>query len=119
MNEFLPYWIASLVVAAGWSIYLAFTCKKAQQFVGLAGAWGGVLVLTAFWQADAVPMLWIFLKFVLVVWQSCLLAILVGTFLVALKKLPGWRWQIAFAALSTAVHVVAGIHFLWIAIMTV
>lgn len=115
MNPFMPYWIASIILAVVWSLFVIKLEKQRRRFLGLSGAWIAALVLTALWQAEAVPRLWIFLQGVLLVWQVALVLIVIGTITTWRAKQP-LRWHLTvFALLSIAVNVAAGVHFLWLA----
>lgn len=115
MNEFTPYWLASLLVAVVWSLTLIKVEREHRRLLGVGGAWLAALVLTAIAQADAVPGLWPFLKGVLLIWQVALVLLIVGAVRSWRARSPRWRSLTSLAVLGIAIQVAAGLQFLWLA----
>lgn len=115
MNEFTPYWLASIVVAVVWSLTLFRVEREHRRLLGVGGAWLAALVLTAFAQAEAVPWLWSFLVGVLAIWQAAMVLLIVGAVGAWRGRSPRWRSLTSLAVLGLAIQVGAGLQFLWLA----
>lgn len=115
MNPFLPYFIATLVVACAWTILVLAMDQRKRQFLGLIGAGAATVVLAALWQAEAVPWLWNFLQLVLVVWLGAIALLIIAAVSIWRVKEPGRLPLLCCAVFSIVVNVAAGLHFLWIA----
>jgi len=96
MTSFALYALAAALVALVWSLVVAKTARAHRSYLGVAGAWIAALVLTAHWLASVG----------LVIVDACL---------AWSKRPPHWRVLAALALLTAAIHVVAGLHFLWLA----
>ena len=105
----------ALILAFVWGLFISRMKPEPRRFLGLSGPWIAVLVLTAFWQADAVPELWRFLKLVLIVWLISLALMMASIVRTGVSQPPRWRSLISLAISSPAVNVAAGLSFLWLA----
>lgn len=115
MDAFALYALAGAVVALGWTLALLGLERGQRRFQGVGGAWLGTLVLAALWQAEAVPELWQAIQLVLLAWLVAAGLVLVDAVRLLGKRPARWRVLTALALATLAVHVVAGLHFLWLA----
>ena len=115
MTSFALYALAAALVALVWTLVVAKTARAHRSHLGVAGAWMATLVLTAHWQLDALPQLLHFIQLILLVWLASVGLVIVDACLAWSKRPPHWRVLAALALLTVAIHVVAGLHFLWLA----
>ena len=115
MAAFALYALASAFISLAWSLVVAKTARAHRSHLGVAGAWIAALVLTAHWQLDALPQLLHFIQLILLVWLASVGLVIVDACLAWSKRPPRWRVLAALALLTVAIHVVAGLHFLWLA----
>ena len=115
MTSFALYALAAALVALVWTLVVAKTARAHRSYLGVAGAWIAALVLTAHWQLDALPQLLHFIQLILLVWLASVGLVIVDACLAWSKRPPRWRVLAALALLTIAIHVVAGLHFLWLA----
>ena len=115
MAAFALYALASAFISLGWTLVVAKTARADRSHLGVAGAWIAALVLTAHWQLDALPQLLHFIQLILLVWLASVGLVIVDACLAWSKRPPRWRVLAALALLTVAIHVVAGLHFLWLA----
>lgn len=113
MNSFLPFLIASFVAACAWTILGLAIERHKRQLVGLIGAWVATVVLAAFWQAEAVPWLWVFLQAVLLVWLGAIALLIAAVVSILRVKELGRRALLCCAVLSIVANVAAGLQLLW------
>lgn len=115
MNPFLPYCIASTLVAGAWTILALTLYPRHRRLPGLVGAWAATGVLAAVWLGDAIPWIAQSLQGVVFAWLGAIgLMIIAGVFIL-IDKEPGRGPLLACAALTILINVAAGLHFLWIA----
>ena len=115
MNPFLPFFIMALIAACAWTILVITIDRRDQRFMGLIGAWTATLVLAAFWQADAVPWLWVVLQGILLVWLGALALLITDLVSIWRNREPCRRFLLWCAIPSIVVNVAAGLQFLWVA----
>ena len=118
MNPFFPLWIASFVVASAWTMLAMTNSHRDRRVMGVVGAWAATAVLTALWQAEAVPWLWVFLQGVLLVWLGAMALLITGVVSIWRVNEQGRRSLLCCAILSITVHIAAGFLFLWLAIVS-
>ena len=111
----MTYWIVSAILVMVWVFLLIKQQQEHRRFLGFGGACIAMLVLTAFWQAEAVPWLWRFLKAVLLLWQTALVMMIFGAFVTWRANLSQRVPLTICSLLSIAVNLSAGLHFLWLA----
>jgi phosphatidylserine synthase len=115
MNAFSLYALAACIVALVWTLALLGVEREQRRFLGVGGAWLAALVLAALWQAEAVPELWQAIQLVLLAWLVAAGLVLVDAVRLLGKRPARWRVLTTLALATLAVHVVAGLHFLWLA----
>ena len=115
MNPFLLLLLTSFIAACAWTILVIRSARHDRRYMGLIGAWIATVVLTALWQAEAVPWLWVFLQGVLLAWLCSIGLLIAATLSIWRFKEPSRRSLLCCAVLSLVVNVAAGVHFLWLA----
>ena len=111
----MTYWIVSAILVMVWVFLLIKQQQEHRRFLGFGGACIVMLVLTAFWQAEAVPWLWRFFKAVLLLWQTALIMLVFDAFITWRANLSQRVPLTICSLLSIAVNLAAGLHFLWLA----
>ena len=111
----MTYWIVSAILVMVWVFLLIKQQQEHRRFLGFGGACIAMFVLTSFWQAEAVPWLWRFLKAVLLLWQTALIILVFDAFITWRANLPQRVPLTICSLLSIAVNLAAGLHFLWLA----
>ena len=118
MTSFAIYALAAALMALVWSLALAKLDRSPLRFLGVTGAWVAALVLIALWRAEAVPSVWQAIQLVLLLWLLAI-GLLVADVSLSLGKRPArWRVSAALALATLAIHLVAGLHFFWLAVVS-
>jgi len=115
MNAFFPFFIASFIASCAWTILLIRINRRNRRLTELVGAWSATAILAAFWQAEALPWLWGYLKAVLLVWLCAMVLLVTAVYATWRVKEPGRRLLLCCAVTSLVVNVAAGVYFLWLA----
>ena len=113
MNPFFSVFIASLGVAIVWSFLVLTLDTRKRHIAGLTGAWAATLVLAAFWQAEAIPWLWVFLKAVLLVWLGAIALLVAAVVSIWRLNQPARRPLLCCALSSLAINLAAAVQLLW------
>ena len=118
MTSFALYALAAALMALVWSLALAKLDRSPLRFLGVTGAWVAALVLIALWRAETVPSVWQAIQLVLLLWLLAI-GLLVADVSLSLGKRPArWRVSAALALATLAIHLVAGLHFFWLAVVS-
>ncbi len=118
MTSFALYALAAALMALDWTLALAKIDRSPLRFLGVVGAWVAALVLTALWRAETVPSVWQAIQLVLLLWLLAI-GLLVADVSLSLGKRPArWRVSAALALATLAIHLVAGLHFFWLAVVS-
>ena len=118
MTSFAIYALAAALLALVWTLALAKIDRSPLRFLGVVGAWVAALVLTALWRAETVPSVWQAIQLVLLLWLLAI-GLLVADVSLSLGKRPArWRVSAALALATLAIHLVAGLHFFWLAVVS-
>ena len=118
MTSFALYALAAALMALDWTLALAKIDRSPLRFLGVAGAWVAVLVLIALWRAETVPSVWQAIQLVLLLWLLAIGLLVVDVSLSLGKRPPRWWVSAALALTTLAIHVVAGLHFFWLAVVS-
>ena len=118
MTSFALYALAAALMALVWTLALAKLDRSPLRFLGVAGAWVAALVLIALWRAETVPSVWQAIQLVLLLWLLAIGLLVVDVSLSLGKRPARWRVSAALALTTLAIHVVAGLHFFWLAVVS-
>lgn len=113
MNPFLPCLIGAFVTACAWTLLVLAADQRQRRFMGLLGAWAATVVLAAFWQAEAVPWLWVFWQGVLLVWLGAVVLLTAAAVSIWRIQEPSRLPLLCCAVLSLVLNLAAGCQFLW------
>lgn len=115
MNPFLSYLVGSVVAASAWTILVLGIERRQRRFAGLIGAWAATGVLSALWQAEAVPWLWVLLQGVLLLWLGAIALLIAAAVSIWSIREPRRLPLLCCVVMSIFVNIAAGLQFLWLA----